>query len=1565
MNALLAEVPAAVRDLVIGHWPEAEVAPMRARGDVYIATGRGLRAGADRYDAEGKKAELALDGATRTGLSERNRTIVGAMRNQAAVCDDMGRQCHEVADVTEQTQHLLIVTGIVLGVQLAYDALLFLYGGGFKAVADRLAAEQAMRMAVTRLTAKVATDAAAGAARRAALHGAVHAAKIGALTSVAISVGAQVWDLETGARDEFDMGSLFEMVAGGVIGGVVGAEIGRRVAPRILGRLGGRARTDIGRFTGHLGGTVLIGGAGGLTGGIAGAVPSLIIHYKDIHSFGDMFTMVRESAVVGFGSGFVGAAGSALRVHRAGVAGVRGDLDLAPIARRQLDFGRRVDQLLSGEPPRAEPLSRQATLENSARSVEMLTFPDGSQVVHKVVADPRHAHAEFLASVMGDTVGARVPAVHIDGRHVYLEVVPGKSALDSYPRDWAPEERFHGTPSGNRLGLLDALIDIPDRNSENWMIDPDGRVWGIDHSLAFEPDGRIGAFAKQFLDHGPAEGTVQWKEHGFTRAEVAEIRHHVAELQPAFSALGRHDWHDGVLQRLDGMADAAPPPHPADPGGVVPPHTGPGDTPGQARRTTVDAHPPLPADRREPQNVPPRNSRPESGDPRTQVRPPAHQERPGPRVEAGENRSPGGRNAGPESGQPPKGVDMRATPEERPIDADPVPRREESYDGPPTRPLQRIGPDEAPPDRGDYELAAAPPPQGQTHHFRHPQSGHVDVVFTPAQGGELSLRLLPGSEYILGSGRDALLHNVAGEYVSRRHASIRVDDAGHVFLRDNNSMNGTFIDGKQMVSGEWVRVYDSQQLMLSRAFDLGLDLRRQISDVRLFGNDAPPLRLQRGQSIGIGRDFVQRSDLPDLRTMSKDHALVGMDEDGRVWIQDDGSANGTKVNDDPLAPGEKRTLRPGDSVRFGLVRGEAQFLPADRSTEAPPMQVRLGGGPDAIPTQLAAGRSVPVGTGPDSPFANQLSRYRGVAERHATLGMDHDGRVWIRDHPGSDGVWVNGDRIAPDQRVTLNASDQIGLGPEFVTTARLGGEPVHPPAVVHFAPELRLPPIRLSPGQEIPVPVRYFVGDSNLRGDQAQHFRVGTREVFVGRDPDGRVWVRDPEPELPPATEVNGRALEAGEKRYIEAADTLKLDGRLSRLEVGAERPLTLRLADDPRVPPLNLRRGEEMVIGRDPISPMADQLTAHRSVSPQHATVLRDQYGNLMLRDNHSERGTYVNGVKVDPAAPPVPLRPGDSVRFGDWVGSAQYADGDTPLIPKDLAVKFNSSHGDLAFDIPRGGEPMVLGRNNSELPSGLPHGDLVSRRHATLGAHPSGRVWIRDEGSQNGTRVNGEMIAPGRQVALHPGDHVDLGGGYDFTVAFPPPEGGPFVDIMDRTPATKHVIEELARIPHRIYQRVSDHMNAVVGGGIVIGNRPLLDMPGTDQLRGHTPYGRKSGTSWNTVQGVYMGGPRRIVINSGGDSGSANVVWHEFGHATDAAYGTGGRWLSSGPEWSSLHSDILQRIGGHRKWNSYFDKPSEAFAEAFTAWTHGGRTKLKEFTLGDRVLADRLKAYFDSVFG
>ena len=275
-----------------------------------------------------------------------------------------------------------------------------------------------------------------------------------------------------------------------------------------------------------------------------------------------------------------------------------------------------------------------------------------------------------------------------------------------------------------------------------------------------------------------------------------------------------------------------------------------------------------------------------------------------------------------------------------------------------------------------------------------------------------------------------------------------------------------------------------------------------------------------------------------------------------------------------------------------------------------------------------------------------------------------------------------------------------------------------------------------------------------------------------------------------------------------------------------------------------------------------------------------------------------------------------------------------------------------------------MLLGRINPDLPASALGSVKLSRQHASLGVHPSGRVWIRDDGSLNGTRVNGHTVPQGEKILLRPGDRVELSNAYDFTVSFLPAEGGPFVDFIDRTPETRRIAKELARIPYRIFQRVSDHMNAVPGGGIVIGNRPLLDLPGTSSLHGHTPYGRKPGTSWNTVQGVYLGGPRRIVINSGGRSGSESVVWHEFGHATDAAYGTGGRWLSDGPEWRRIHDTMMRKLAPKKGWNTYYDQPSEAFAEAFTAWTFGGTSKLKKFTLGDQVLAYRLKVYFDRVF-
>ncbi|WP_433761622.1 FHA domain-containing protein [Nocardia sp. CA-135398] len=1465
-SGLLAEVPSTVRDLVLGHWPETNVGGMRCDGDAYVQASREITAAADRYEAEARRTEETVSGAARDGIAVRHRAVLQAMRDKAAVCQSMGKQCYDVADSTVQIQHLLVAMGIALGAQLAYDMLLFFQGGGAKALVDRLEAEEAMRAAAARFTGEVGEHVAAGQAERTALHGAIHAAKIGGLTGAVTSAGAQVWDMVDGVRDKFDIGSFVELILGGAMGGAAGAEIGRRVAPHVLDLMGGRATTTAGRLAMHMGGTVLIGGAGGLGGGVVGALPSLALHYKDIHSLGDLFGIVRSAAVTGFAGGFLGAATSSLRVHQAGRDALRSDTGASRSGLRQREFGAQVNELLrSGEAPRVDTITPSRPVGDSASVVQRLTFSDGTQVFHEMVSDRQQAHAQLLVSRAGDAVGVRMPAVHVNGDHVYTEVVP---------------------------------------------------------------------------------------DHNLTRSDVHQIRQRIEELRPAFISAGQPSLHDVVVQRLDALDARAV------------------DTGGPRRSAASPVAPPSAGE--SPVRAPESNGRRPSSEGRDVSAPP-RADRPAPIPDHPSQGRPGTppNHAGadvvadapaPELSPVHQNADGPVVRETDPHTDEPIPHEgEPTYEGPPT--LRELRVDPAEPSARDYELAAATRSPGATGLYHHPD-GYVDLVLTGPDGAQVPLRLFAGQEYVLGRGAGSLLEHMATEVVSRRHVSVMVDEQGHVLIRDNGSLNGTFVDGKQVVGENWVRVFDGQDLALGRGFELGITFQRQMAEVRLFGNDGPPVRLHRGQTIDIGRSILH-PDTPGRNTVSRHHVTVGMDENGRVWIQDNNSSNGTRVNGEVLAGGEQRTLRPGDSVQLGGYRGEAQFVAPDGAIGASPVRVLLGTGPNAIPVRLEPGHTVPVGTDENSPFAAHLRGVAGVDPQHARLGLDHDGRLWIRDHEGSAGVWVNGDRVAPNQKITLTEGDSVQLGPDFVGTAHIGiGEPTDlGPAALHFPPDQHRRPIHLEPGQERIVNIGELNGHTMFWRDGKP---VGGHEVIVGRDLDGRVWVRDPAPEGSVRTQVNDETIPSNEKRYLNSDDKVTFDNVSARVQVGEESPLAVRLLDDADAPELILRRGEEVKLGRGLDSPLAEHMN-DLSVSRHHATIYRDEYGNLMLRDEHSTRGTWVNGRRLDPDAGPVRLQPGDTIRMGDWLGSAHFGgDGFREPAVRPVPVKLNSPHGGLSLDLVRGGEPVVLGRHDSRLPADLPYYDRISNRHASVGVHPSGRVWIRDEGSTNGTYVNGTKIKSGTMVTLRPGDHISLGAdAYEFTVGFTPAEGGPFINIVDSTPESRQVLQDLARIPDHVFQRVSDHMNAVPDGGIVIGKKPVTQLPGIESLVQAHPEGPNDKVKWKNVIGLYSPGQRRFYVNSdaANDGFQGKTVFHEFGHAADAAYGTGGRWLSEEQRWQDLHAEIKARIGEHRDWWHYADTPVEGFAEAFAAWVAGPKRLLK-FACGNKRIAAQLEEYFERAF-
>jgi len=81
----------------------------------------------------------------------------------------------------------------------------------------------------------------------------------------------------------------------------------------------------------------------------------------------------------------------------------------------------------------------------------------------------------------------------------------------------------------------------------------------------------------------------------------------------------------------------------------------------------------------------------------------------------------------------------------------------------------------------------------------------------------------------------------------------------------------------------------------------------------------------------------------------------------------------------------------------------------------------------------------------------------------------------------------------------------------------------------------------------------------------------------------------------------------------------------------------------------------------------------------------------------------------------------------------------------------------GELKISV---GQHLVLGRDAGQSPVAqtFTQYDNVSRRHSTVWLDPSGTAWVRDEGSTNGTFVNGERLPRGVEAPLRDGDQLRL---------------------------------------------------------------------------------------------------------------------------------------------------------------------------------------------------------------
>jgi len=114
----------------------------------------------------------------------------------------------------------------------------------------------------------------------------------------------------------------------------------------------------------------------------------------------------------------------------------------------------------------------------------------------------------------------------------------------------------------------------------------------------------------------------------------------------------------------------------------------------------------------------------------------------------------------------------------------------------------------------------------------------------------------------------------------------------------------------------------------------------------------------------------------------------------------------------------------------------------------------------------------------------------------------------------------------------------------------------------------------------------------------------------------------------------------------------------------------------------------------------------------------------------------------------------------------------GRRPISQVVLRIGFPTGN----VDVPAGTQ-VVLGRDPAQslVAATFAQYDNISRRHATVMVDDGGRAVIRDEGSTNGTFVNGERVLPGAEVRLVDGDRIRLAADVTAEVTLPGNEPDP----------------------------------------------------------------------------------------------------------------------------------------------------------------------------------------------
>ena len=150
---------------------------------------------------------------------------------------------------------------------------------------------------------------------------------------------------------------------------------------------------------------------------------------------------------------------------------------------------------------------------------------------------------------------------------------------------------------------------------------------------------------------------------------------------------------------------------------------------------------------------------------------------------------------------------------------------------------------------------------------------------------------------------------------------------------------------------------------------------------------------------------------PDERCPLDNSTLVRMDGSAEPTPLSDQAAVTTSRPDRSSAPGQDNELRP--VVRLHVMFGD-------------------------IAVRVERGRQVMLGRDPEySPYGEEFDQHNNVSRRHAEIGLDADGRAWIRDCYSTNLTRVDATALRPGQGGDLRHGSRVRLCQGMTGTVEL------------------------------------------------------------------------------------------------------------------------------------------------------------------------------------------------------------------------------------------------------------------------------------------------------------------------------------------------------------------------------------------------------------------------------------------------------------------------------------------------------------------------------------------------